>query len=260
MRKLLRHGFTPRALCSQEPMIQKYVSFLIERMREMQPGPIDIVPWFNFTTFDVFGDIGFGESFDCLQHAKYHPWITLLFNSVKAASFIIAARFYPLINTLLMKCIPESLKKMQRDHFNQIGDKVQRRLNWEVQRPDLMSHVIDHNDKEEGMTLGEIQVTFMVLTTAGSETTATVLSGTLNYLIAHPEKMAILVQEVRDTFATEDEMTLDALSKVRYLNAVISEGLRLCPPVPVMLSRLVPAGGDSVCGTWLPAGVRRLPL
>jgi hypothetical protein len=61
---------------------------------------------------------------------------------------------------LLMKLIPRSLKKMHDDHFKQIKDKVNRRLNWELERPDLMLHVIKYNgtDKEsEGMTLEEIQ-------------------------------------------------------------------------------------------------------
>ena len=263
MRKLLSPGFTERALKLQEPVIQKYVALLIERLRERARVPeaaggkgavLDIVPWLNFTTFDIFGDLGFGESFDCLQHSRYHPWIALLFNSVKAASFVISARFYPPIDFLLMKAIPKKLREMQRCHYNQIVEKVQRRLNWEVERPDLMAHVIKHND-EKGMTEGDIQATFMVLTTAGSETTATVLSGTLNYLTSHPRKLEILATEVRGTFVKEDDMTLDALTNMPYLNAVIHEGLRLCPPIPVMLPRLVPEGGDTVCGMWMPGGV-----
>ena len=34
MRKLLNHGFTQRALKKQEPIIQKYVGLLIDRLRE----------------------------------------------------------------------------------------------------------------------------------------------------------------------------------------------------------------------------------
>lgn len=263
MRKLLSHGFTEHALKAQEPIVQKYVDLLIERLRERAAASeavtgngavLDIVPWLNYTTFDIFGDLGFGESFDCLQHSRYHPWIALLFNSVKAAAFVVAARFYPLIDFLLLKCIPRSIMKMQRDHYQQIVDKIQRRLNWEVERPDLMSNVIKHND-EKGMTLGEIEATFMVLTTAGSETTATVLNGTLNHLTAHPDKLALLVKEVREKFVKKEDITLAALQNSSYLNAVINEGLRLCPPIPIMLPRVVPEGGDTVCGLWMPGGV-----
>ncbi|KAF2203657.1 cytochrome P450 [Delitschia confertaspora ATCC 74209] len=260
IRKLLVPGFTPRALKAQEPFIQRYVNLLVERLREQVneakdgAAEIDIGPWFNFTTFDIFGDLGFGESFDCLQHSRFHPWVALLFNSVKAASFVISARYYPTINWLLNKCIPPSLKKMQRDHFQQIADKVERRLNWELERPDIMSNVIKEKaNGEMSLPIGEINTTFMVLTTAGSETTATVLSGTLNYLVANPEKLAILVEEVR-RFGSLEEMTLEAIQDLPYLNSVLNEGLRLCPPIPWVLPRVVPAGGDTVCGVPLPGG------
>ncbi|KUJ18640.1 isotrichodermin C-15 hydroxylase [Mollisia scopiformis] len=239
MKKILSHGLTQRALKLQEPTVQKYVALLIDKLKDqVAESPagavVDMVPWFNYTTFDIFGDLAYGESFDCLQHSKYHPWITILFKSVKAASFIIAARFYPLIDFLLMKCIPPSLKQMAKDHISLIEHK--------------------HNKDKGGMTLEEIQATLVFLTTAGSETTATALSGTLNYLAAHPDKMQILVEEIREAFKKEEQINCQTTQTLEYLNAVLNEGLRLCPPIPVMLPRVVPNHGDTICGAWLPGG------
>ncbi|QKX64111.1 uncharacterized protein TRUGW13939_11284 [Talaromyces rugulosus] len=267
IRKALSPGFTPRALRAQEPLLQKYVNLLVQRLHERvekadigyggkEKGvEINMTPWFNYTTFDIFGELGFGESFKCLEHSQYHPWISLLFNSVKAASFVAAARFYPLLESLLMRLIPPALRKMQKDHFQQIADKVQRRLGWELQQPDIMSHLIGEGGKLE-LPLGELNATFMILTTAGSETTATVLTGTLNYLVNNPEKLAILVDEVRSTFHGVLDISMDAVRNLPYLNAVINEGLRLCPPVPWMLPRLVPGGGRVISRVWLPEGTR----
>ncbi|KAL7807761.1 cytochrome P450 [Trichoderma aethiopicum] len=259
IRSLLAPGFTPKALKEQEDILHFYVNLLVERFRELagrQPeggAVVDVVPWFNFIAFDIFGDLGFGESFNCLQDSKYHPWIALLFNSVKAASFVAAARFYPVVQRLLLMCIPQSLRKMQRDHYQQIVDKVDRRLNFELERPDIMSHVIRGTERRE-LPPGTIHTTFMVLTTAGSETTATALSGTLNYLVNNPDKLETLTREIRGAFETEADINLDSLRKLPYLNAVLNEGLRLCPPIPWVLPRVVPEGGDTVCGTWLPGG------
>ncbi|KAI3322076.1 cytochrome P450 [Xylariaceae sp. AK1471] len=260
MRKALAPGFTARALRAQEPILQQYVNLLVERLVERateKPNnlgvELDIVPWFNFVAFDIFGDLGFGESFDCLHDSRYHPWIALLFNSIKAVSFVAAARFYPLIEFILMKCIPPSLKNMQRDHYQQIANKVQRRLNLELARPDIMSHVAAGGG-EAALSLDETNGNFMLLTIAGSETTATALSGTLNYLVRHPDKMAILVSEIRERFHTYKEITLEDLRALPYLNAVISEGLRLCPPVTWLLPRRAPGKGAKVCGVWLPGG------
>ncbi|KAJ4409225.1 hypothetical protein N0V82_009498 [Gnomoniopsis sp. IMI 355080] len=265
IRKLLAPAFTPRALRFQEPVIAKYVDLLTQRLRDVTrpnddakdpEAEVDVTTWFHFTTFEIFGDIGFGESFECLQTSKYHPWIALLFNSVKAASFVAAVRFYPVLQYLLMKCIPQSLINMQRKHYFQIVDKVDRRLNWELERPDIMSHVIDERKDDRGLPIETIYTTFMVLTTAGSETTASVLSGTVNYLVANPDKLEELTREIRQTFQNDNDITLEALRDLRYLTAVLNEGLRLCPPVPWMLPRRVPVGGCVVGGVFLPGGTR----
>ncbi|KAI1292701.1 cytochrome P450 [Xylaria venustula] len=259
-RKSLAPAFTPHALTGQEPILHQYVNLLVDRIAQKagdklptEKAGFDITPWFNYVTFDIFGDLGIGESFDCLQHSRYHPWILLLFNSVKAASFVAAARFYPLVEFLLLKVIPPSLKKMQRDHYQQIVDKIERRLNLELERPDIMSHVMAEGN-ENALSRDEIDATFMLLTTAGSETTATILRGTLNYPISHPDKLEVLSKVIRDQFRGFEDITLERLSSLTYLNAVINEGLRLCPPIPWILPRKVPAKGANVCGLWLPGG------
>ncbi|KAF2650406.1 cytochrome P450 [Lophiostoma macrostomum CBS 122681] len=265
IRRALVPGFTERALRAQEPILLHYVDLLIERLREIlganptEMGDgivINILPWLNFTTFDIFGDLGFGEPFNCLQHSEYHPWIAMLFNSVKASSFVSAAKFYPLINWILLKCIPPSLRKMQDDHFRFIAEKVERRMNWEMERSDLIEHTLKEAKEGKGMSRGEIDSTFAILATAGSETTATVLGGIVNYLSINPDKSNILVHKIRSKFESESEINMESVKDFPYLNAVIHEGLRLCPPVPWIMPRLVPAGGDTVCGTWLPGGTR----
>jgi len=103
------------------------MNLLIERLREKiaaaerkdQTGVvIDIFPWLNFTTFDIFGNLGFGGPFNCFQNSEDYPWIAMMFNSVKAASFVATTRFYPLIDSMLEKCNPLLLNKIRTDHFN----------------------------------------------------------------------------------------------------------------------------------------------
>ncbi|KAF2112717.1 cytochrome P450 [Lophiotrema nucula] len=261
MRKIVAPAFTARAIKAQETIIQRYVNLLVERLEEQvtkegETVVVDVSPWFNFTTFDIFGDLGFGESFNCLENSQYHPWISLLFQYVVGATYAASARFYPVIEFILMKLMPPSLKKAQKDHYKQILDKVQRRFNWELQRPDIMSHVIENEQTgKKGFTLDEINATFHGMTIAGSETTATTLCGAMTYLVADETKLRTLEKELRDTFGTREQMYLEALQNLPYLNAVLREALRLCPAVPYMLPRRIPKGGDTVCGYWLPEGM-----
>jgi len=81
LRRLLSHGFSEKALRDQEPILQYYVDLFIRRLRDngATDGPIDIVKWYNFFTFDVIGDLAFGESFHCIETAQNHPWIEFIF-------------------------------------------------------------------------------------------------------------------------------------------------------------------------------------
>jgi hypothetical protein len=83
----------------------------------------------------------------------------------------------------------------------------------------------------------------------------TTLAGTTNYLLRYPETLEKLTREIRDAFKTEAKMNLTNLGKLLYLSAVIEEGLRIISPVPLGMPRVVPKGGDFVCGDWLPEDV-----
>lgn len=62
-----------------------------------------------------------------------------------------------------------------------------------------------------------------------------------------------LQDEVRNTFATYKDLTGDAVSGLRYLNAVLEETLRIMPPAPVGPPRVSP--GETVDGAYIPKGV-----
>lgn len=66
--------------------------------------------------------------------------------------------------------------------------------------------------------------------------------------------MSRLVSEVRTEFRSTDDITVERLARLPYLNACLEEGLRIYPPVPTSLPRVVPDGGAMVDGHFVPAG------
>jgi len=89
---------------------------------------------------------------------------------------------------------------------------------------------------------------------AGSETSATLLSGLFFHLCTHPAVMTRLVSEIQSTFpSSSSSMTFPTTSTLPYLNAIIEESLRIYPPFVTSLARVVPTGGAAVDGTWLPS-------
>lgn len=95
-----------------------------------------------------------------------------------------------------------------------------------------------------------------VLIVAGSETTATVLSAATYLLLTNPERLAKLHTELRKAFKTDGDITLAKVSHLDYMLACLEETMRLYPPVPIGLPRIVPKGGRIVGGVYLPEGVR----
>ena len=245
-RKLLSHAFSQRALREQEYLILQYVELLIIRLTEKAKAkePIDIVQWLNFTTFDIVGHLALGESFHCLEELRYHGWVAILFTQFKAAAMFVSLRFFGL-DKVVKILLPSTLLKKRAEHANIANERIQRRLqrgDADTVRNDFMTYVLRYND-EKGMSVPEIEATFRTLVVAGSETTATALSGIILHLFRNPKAYEQLSDEVRDSFSHESEICAERVKDLVYLNAVIEEGLRLNPPVALGMPRVVPAGG-----------------
>ena len=275
MRKPLVTAFSNKALKEQEEIIRGYVDMLIRQLRkQIQQGNsvVDMKDYYNWTTFDIIvccfqlnhlrksnqlkGDLGFGESFDCLKVEQYHFWVAFLFGHLKWGALRASVNFYPWISSLLFTLVPKSLLslKAHETHFAMSREKVQRRIAMQTDRKDFLSYILKAND-EKGMTVPELEATSSVIILAGSESTSTMLTATTNFLVRFPSKLDKLTKEIRTTFTNEQEITLDALEQLPYLRAVFQEGFRVAPPVPTQIPRVVPPGGAVVCGHSLPGNV-----
>ncbi|KAF1950336.1 cytochrome P450 [Byssothecium circinans] len=256
MRKVVTLAFTERALRYQEPVIIKYAMYLIEKFHEMtreKGADINVNDWFNFFAFDLIGNLSLGESFGCMEGSSYHPWVKMLYAYLKGMVFLAATRFYPVLETILMALIPPSMRRMQDEHYEIAQKKIQRRMNFEKELNDFMTPVLSDANKDfKVMSGAEVESTYQMLIIAGSETTATALTGTINHLAQNHAKLAKLAHEIRSKFQSIDEIDNKATRDLHYLNACINEGLRLCNPIPAGLPRCVPETGGRVCGYWLP--------
>lgn len=104
------------------------------------------------------------------------------------------------------------------------------------------------------MTRDEIMRTSSILIAAGSETTATLLSGAIYYFLSSPKWLEKLKEELDRTFKKEEEMTFATLAQLEMLNAVLTETFRKYPPVPVILPRSTTQEDRIVCGAFIPKG------
>lgn len=189
-----------------------------------------------------------------MSNGRYHWWIAGIFNVFKISAFLACIRFFPLLETVFLLCIPRKMQDLQKKHYQAVVDKTQRRLKKGFDRPDIMSYIM-RNNGPKGMTIPEIESSLNVLCVGGSHNSSSTMSGITNYLVKNPDCLEKLAEEVRTAHKSADEITFASLLRLPYLNAVIEEGLRMAPPFPAGLPRCVPEGGATVCGHWLPAGV-----
>ena len=262
-RRLLAGGFSDKGMRAQQPMIQRQINLLLQRLRqESMSGSQDISQWYNWTTFDIIGDLAFGETFGCLQNVQSHEWIASIQGNVKAIPIINAIRRFNL-DWVIPLIAPKKLLEMRQKNAKFTEDKVDKRLQVEEARGDLWDSVIQGVDKKDetnlgdtsGMSRQEIISNASAIVLAGSETSATLLSGCTWFLLQNPLLLRKLEVHVRDSFTTGAEIDMVSVGKLDYMLAVLDEALRLYPPVPAQSNRIVTKGGAIIAGKWVPEGV-----
>jgi cytochrome P450 len=118
-----------------------------------------------------------------------------------------------------------------------------------------MTEILKHNG-EKGAELNDMELTSNagVILIAGSETTATLLSGATYLILKNPEVLRKLKDEVRGKWKKYDDITIEQVNNTPYLIAVLQETLRYFPPVPAGFERTVEKGGAFVSGYFVPEG------
>ncbi|HET6571692.1 MAG TPA: cytochrome P450 [Solirubrobacterales bacterium] len=114
-----------------------------------------------------------------------------------------------------------------------------RRRAGEEGRRDIVSILIEARH-EDGSPLGERELRDELMTLLTDGPTSSSLAWVFERLLRHPRKLRRLQEEV---WAGEDDA---------YMDAVVKETLRLCPPVPVVVRRLLEP--LELGGHLLPAG------
>ncbi|KAJ8131179.1 hypothetical protein O1611_g2446 [Lasiodiplodia mahajangana] len=253
-RRALSHGFSDAAMRQQEPEIVKYVDLLIERLhQECDQGnkPLNLEAWYNWTTFDIVGSLVFGQSFNCLHNASYHPWIDFIFRSVRGGAVTVALTYVGLSSVVqaLFKLGGFSISKVR----GYTDDMVKSRLSMEQAREDLFEGLVKRRN-EWNLSFEKLSSNAFILVLAGSETTATTLSGATYLLLTHPDVLEKLKHEVRSSFTDASQININTVGNLKYMLAILNEALRLYPPVTSGLVRSVPKGGAQVAGHFAPEG------
>lgn len=134
---------------------------------------------------------------------------------------------------------------------------VKERQTYEPDEPDIMSHILKAgqffpNEEEENLLL---QTDSRLLVVAGSDTTSAALAFASYNLAKDHTIVDKLRSELHGNQIANDNLNVELLKDLPYLNGVINETLRLHPPVPSGFFRETPSEGVNMAGHFLPGGV-----
>ncbi|KAK8058852.1 Cytochrome P450 monooxygenase FUM2 [Apiospora phragmitis] len=159
------------------------------------------------------------------------------------------------------------------------ADRVDQRLREGSNQPDVWALVAGHVETPDTkLSLKEMHSNAELFMLAGSETTgtyivtrliplnamhpvltrfkATLLSGAIYLLLTHSDAMIRLSREIRTKFRREKDIAFSEVATLPYLNACLKETSRVYPAVPIGSPRVVPEGGKSILGRWIPPETR----
>lgn len=202
---------------------------------------IDVEKWMTSVTLDTIGKAILSHDFGALKgHAS--PILTVAdnFHAIKPSLFIRLMLFITEILYKLFKVPLPNAKEQQLEelgtHFKVLTTDFLIKARKDPEGSDIHRSVLGVILKSENanssirLSLPEIIAQASVLVLAGSETTAILLTWSLIELSRRPEIQETLRVELNECLADGDP-TYDQLTKdLKYLDAFISEILRLHPP------------------------------
>ncbi|KAF5329968.1 hypothetical protein D9611_010468 [Ephemerocybe angulata] len=302
-RKIISHIFSQKSVLEFEPQVRLYVGLLLkqwDRLYDMAAKGmsgtdgeggwrgeggrlwLDCLPWANYLSFDIVGDLAFGAPFGMLEAAKDSALVPKnpdqVMNSYgkdTPASEVLSIPAVKILNgrgeySMAMGVLPAWWRPIARrlPWYSQGQKDVQtlagiaimavaKRMATPTDRVDLLSKLQAGRDSE-GNPMGREELTAEALTLliAGSDTTSNSTCAILYQLARNRYAQERLHHELDEHLGAEDETvaTGPQVKCLPYLDACINEALRIHSTSALGLPRVVPEGGITVRGQFFQEG------
>ncbi|WYZ46111.1 hypothetical protein EsH8_IX_000336 [Colletotrichum jinshuiense] len=258
LRSKMAAGYSGKEVEDLESKIDQNVIRLVDLLEKYvsQDKPFDFGLKAQYFTLDVISDLAFGEPFgDVASDSDIHEYIKTVEQNMPT---ILLTTVLPWLLALLSSPLFRSMMPSDKDNIGVgktmgIAKKVAAERfgpDAKVQKDMLGSFVA------RGLTQAEAESEILMQILAGSDTTATAIRATTLYIITSPRILASLRAEIAAAKPSWPVISDAEAREMPYLQAVIKEGLRIFPPVTGQLSKVVPKGGDTFKGIFLPEGTQ----
>lgn len=254
-RRLLTPLFHFQSLKDMFPHILHHCCIMSEKLAKLEGQEVNAVEFFNLVAFGVIIDSAFGGDFDV-------EWMHKTFNELLLSfSNFMLVRLSCGNSPLLRYVWPVTKYYRKVDDIRVAAQQlIEKRRREGVSKPDLLSAMMKVHDEQTGQPIPDKLIideaaTFLF---AGNDTTTNLVSWAAMLLAQNPSAQQTLFEEVQRVVGDE-AMRFEHLAQLRYCRAVVDETLRLRPPVPGFLDRLVTKDVE-LCGMRIPKGTAVAPL
>ncbi|KIM28541.1 hypothetical protein M408DRAFT_23593 [Serendipita vermifera MAFF 305830] len=233
------------------------------------PPTVDMAEWLSRTTLDIIGLAGFNYDFSTLRQGKEGSELSASFhrfNSETQSPIVMLLKgFIPPLRIFEFDAAARearTLRKIMRDIGLQLIEDKQKEvisekasgggtvLEKKGHDRDLLSLMIKSNmstttPPDQRLSVSQILNQIPTFLLAGHETTSNSTAWCLYALAQRPEMQSRLRAELLDAFPDDNvEVTIESLSALPYLEAVVRETMRY--HAPVELSSRVAEGDDLI--------------
>ena len=266
-RKLMNPAFTPAHLKGLTPIFSRYADLMCSKIVSSMEGKestVDLAEYLDCTMLDIIGMAGFGYECLALERGREGSELSAGFYRVNQAAIDfgparaihlgLSAMLYPRAATWPLS---EANRRIQK--VNKVMDRITMQIVRDAKKAveqegedlgdkkDLLSLLIKSNlgaGVTERMTDREISGQIQTFMFAGYETSSVTTSWAFYFLSRHPEVQHKLRRIITDVLSDHKGVPLEEFSaglleyddvwcdSFQYLDWILAETLRLCPPVP----------------------------
>lgn len=244
-RKIISPTFHMENLKLLIPVMATSVVEMLEKWSEMSDKgevEIEVSEWFQTLTEDVITKTAFGSSYQDGK-AIFHLQAQQMILAADAFQkiFIPGYRFFPTRKNIkswkLDKEIKRSLVKLIKRREENLNNGNEERI--EKGPKDLLGLMIEasSNNNNTNVTVDDIVEECKSFFFAGKQTTSNLLTWTTILLAMHPQWQVQARDEVLKMCGSRDLPTKDHVVKLKTLNMIVNESLRLYPPTIATIRR-----------------------
>ncbi|QKX57613.1 uncharacterized protein TRUGW13939_04731 [Talaromyces rugulosus] len=256
VRKLFSPSFSPGSLKSHEGVIRDCILKLhgVYKQKIKTGGKtLSLNNLLYCHSVDTVAEVLLGKSLGCLDRGRPYFWteqLPRIFFWATVRDQFQGSGVPALLKWMLRRFLAKGVRQRTEEARMRL---INQQLKTVHTRRDIMVEVLERAELGSDLPESEIAENFSAIMLAGFHTTQNALCATIYFVLTHPGARDKLVAELQSAFSSSADISCDVAQNLPYLNAVITESLRLYSPVPLGGARV--SDGMVVDGVYIPPGV-----